>query len=167
MPIQCQISSSIQKDLEEILIVNTLDGFIHGINKTTGLLLWSKSMEASMVSVKHSLPKNGGNDENAKETHSNNYLKGVETTSKDVDIKLDSSKEISTQKTKEEQVVFIPEPAADGNLYYIQPGKGLQVFSYINSRNSILRSRKLSRIIWERETNHSSTLEEKLLQYSP
>jgi hypothetical protein len=103
LPVQCQISISLRKELHnDIILVNTIDGFLHGINKTTGLLLWSRGLETGMVSVKHSGEgKSFGDLENME-------IKDLANADSD-------------------KVLFIPEPAADGDLYYIEPGKGLQV----------------------------------------
>jgi hypothetical protein len=107
-----------QTDLDDIVIVNTLDGHMHGMKKSNGLLIWSKMLkEGPMVEVQ-------------------DHSKGLV---------LQDSKETGLSDVLREasQVLFIPEPAGNGNLYYVEPGKEIKVYLIADSlRNSTSHSKK-------------------------
>ena len=113
------------------MIVNTLDGYLHGIAKSDGRLLWTTVAESddssSMVNVVKHTEKN--NRQSFKSS-----LKWPDTIenqkSKDLIISPDNGR-IANQNTGQystklilplsnvmDDIIFIPEPAGNGNLYY-------------------------------------------------
>jgi hypothetical protein len=85
---------------QDVMIVNTLDGCLHGIKKSNGKLLWSQKMQDfAMISVK-------------------------DVTHAAAEAVVDDTA-VSTKVRQE--LILIPEPAGDGDLYYAH-GHKLQKF---------------------------------------
>jgi serine/threonine-protein kinase/endoribonuclease IRE1 len=90
-----QISST---QPEDVMIVNTLDGCLHGIKKSNGKLLWSEKLQdSSMIKVTDGAVGSANSD----------------------------STSLSSNVQK---VIFIPEPAGNGDLYYVEPGQKMKKF---------------------------------------
>ncbi|TPX33578.1 hypothetical protein SmJEL517_g03560 [Synchytrium microbalum] len=132
----------------EIVIVNTLDGGLHGINKITGSVLWSHDkLVGPMVRV------DVASSTLKKKTESNNSGLGIgddlvpEETDKttcavetDVPENIIDDEEMgavlqhvaaeqaalpsSSDGDVDNNIVFIPEPTGQGNLYLHEPGTG-------------------------------------------
>jgi serine/threonine-protein kinase/endoribonuclease IRE1 len=88
-----QIPSTLPQD---IMIVNTLDGCLHGIKKSNGKLLWSEQIQDSPIVKVHEAPQ-----------------------------PITDSTALSSSVQK---VIFIPEPAGNGDLYYVEPGQKMKKF---------------------------------------
>ena len=94
-----------QLEAKDVIIINTLDGCIHGIKKSNGKLLWSRLIkEGSMIKVEDTSHQPGPSD--------NDY---------------DGETSIS-EPLHQSKVIFIPEPAGDGDLYYVEPGQKMKKF---------------------------------------
>jgi outer membrane protein assembly factor BamB len=76
---------------QDVMIVNTLDGCLHGIKKSNGKLLWSQKMQDfAMIRVK-----------DGSRTVNEAVVDGTEV----------------SQEVRQE-LILIPEPGGDGDLYY-------------------------------------------------
>ncbi|KAJ3252083.1 bifunctional endoribonuclease/protein kinase ire1 [Boothiomyces macroporosus] len=85
--------------VQDVVIVNTLDGCLHGVKKSTGQLLWSNQIKGPLVKVT--------------EANSN---------------QVSEAGDASLEEFHNDKIMFIPEPAGDGDLYYGQPGKQMEKF---------------------------------------
>ena len=100
-----------------ILIINTIDGALHGFHRTTGSHLWSLSDSwGPLVKVM---------DEETKDKSNMSPLQHDSTSL--IDIAPSSSQLVSLHQPQKE--LFIPEPSGEGNLYYYVAGKPLKVYS--------------------------------------
>jgi hypothetical protein len=92
---------------QDVLVVTTLDGWIHGLKKSNGEILWGIK-EGPAIKI-------------------NDKTNSGEKNSMRKDLVLAESgyaNGISGGNT-----IFIAEPAGNGDLYYIEPGSGLKVLS--------------------------------------
>ena len=86
----------------EIILINTLDGSLHGMSKKTGRLIWSRQFENSLIKVK-STPHSTSN------TPSNTQISNLE---------------------KNHKRLLIPEPSKNVNLYTIIDGSLKVIYSF-------------------------------------
>lgn len=102
------ISRHTQKILaKDVMIVTTLDGWIHGVKKSNGEILWGIKQDP-MIKIKNELKSN---------------------------IKYTSNQELivapkGATTFNEKQTIFIAEPAGNGDLYYVEPGSTMKVSKF-------------------------------------
>lgn len=92
LPIPGQLKSIRSSKLEDIIIVNTIDGTLHGVRKSTGKVEWSKpSIWGPNIQV-----------------IANNAF--------------ESTVANAVSPREQDKIIFIPEPQGDGDIYYFAPG---------------------------------------------
>ena len=116
----------------DILIVNTLDGRIHGLQKSDGRLLWStssatsapdgSSSKASMVQViKQTSASSSSSSSSSSSVDKSGNVALLEEGSSDSLQHLDTSSSHPPllRANKLDDIIFIPEPAGNGDLYFM------------------------------------------------
>jgi outer membrane protein assembly factor BamB len=91
---------------KDVIVVTTLDGWIHGVKKSNGEILWGIQQDP-MIKVKSeskSQPKYTSNQELIVAQKGTTF--------------------------NEKQTIFIAEPAGNGDLYYVEPGSAMKVSNF-------------------------------------
>lgn len=117
---------------DQVIIINTLDGCLHGMDKKNGQLLWSKLLNDPIVSVKRKI--SSGMD-----SSQSDHQKGYSSPSgQKISTHISGGQENvggkqlanvvgPSSSNPENDFIFVPEPAGNGDLYYMAPGQGLKV----------------------------------------
>jgi hypothetical protein len=116
-------------DATRILIVSTLDGQLHGIDKTAGKLLWSTSAGGEGI-ISSGAGQFGARGPNGQGTSSPTKDSAPKDDEEDDDGDLWADDGIDNDMIysgdEKPDVVYIAEPMSGGNLYVYQNGRAMQ-----------------------------------------